>query len=99
MFNHVPTNHASRRCAQRGISELAIQSILAIGIEVEGGYLVTQQAAREKAASLRREADIVERIAGRRVVIDGDRLVTAYMTTKSKRRHLIMRAEQRNLEL
>lgn len=76
------TQHAAMRLAQRGFRTGDVETIIAIGTPVEGGYLV-----REKDVVTSDQAP--RRLAGARVVIKSGRVITAYHANKSKSRRLL----------
>ena len=91
----VLTQHAMQRMAQRGIKPSHLELAMSIASEVEGGFLVRDIDARQAAAQLREMASTVERLAGKRVVIDGETLITAYHATPSTERRLLQEKGQR----
>jgi hypothetical protein len=84
-----PTTHATLRMSQRGIAEDAIEWIKWIGTEVEGGYLVREKDFQSLDRDVKRLRDHVRRLVGKRLVVKGNRLVTAYHATPSKERRLL----------
>lgn len=72
------TPHAAMRFAQRGFRDGDAELIMAIGTEVEGGYLMREKDVREAEAWLKRQAHKLRRLVGKRVIVAGDMIVTAY---------------------
>ncbi|WP_036282803.1 hypothetical protein [Methylocystis sp. ATCC 49242] len=91
------TAHATKRVAQRGIAPNDLELIKRIGTEVEGGYLVRQKDFQVLDRELRHLRDQAKRLVGKRVVVDGDTIVTAYHANAGKERWLLRRAERRAL--
>jgi hypothetical protein len=91
-----PTAHATMRMSQRGIAEDAIALIKWIGTEVEGGYLVREKDFQSLDRDLKRLRDHARRLVGKRLVVEGNRLVTAYHTAHSKERRLLRGAQARS---
>lgn len=92
------TAHAAVRMAQRGISSDDLELIKRIGTEVEGGYLVREKDFQILDRELKQLRDRARRLVGKRVVIDGEHIVTAYHANAGKERRLLRHAEQRALE-
>jgi hypothetical protein len=92
------TTHALARCGQRGIGVRDAELAVLLGVEVEGGFLLMQRQCAAAARNFRCLADRLDRLAGTRVVAEGNAVVTAYRTTRRKQRRLLRWAEERNLE-
>lgn len=92
------TSHGRARMAQRAILPEDVELVVALGVEVADGYLMTEKACRARQHELRRQIAHLDRLAGKRVILAGDRVVTAYHATRKRARRLIRRAERRNLE-
>ena len=93
MIDQNLTAHAALRIAQRGIRHDDLDLIQWIGTEVEGGYLVRQRDFQALERDLKRLREKVRRLIGKRVVIAGGTVVTAYHTQSSKERRLLRTAE------
>jgi hypothetical protein len=91
------TAHVTARMSQRGISNGDLQLIQFIGSEVEGGYLVRKKDFQVLDRELKQLHDHARRLVGKRLVIEGDRLVTAYHATRSKELQLLRSAPDRSL--
>jgi hypothetical protein len=90
------TAHAVKRMAQRGLTDDDVELIRWIGTEVEGGYLVREKDFQALDRELRQLRDQARRLVGKRLVLEGDRLVTAYHAGRSKQRLLVRGAEARS---
>jgi len=90
------TAHAVKRMAQRGLADDDLELIRWIGTEVEGGYLVREKDFQALDRELRQLRDQARRLVGKRLVLEGDRLVTAYHAVRSKQRLLLRGAEARS---
>lgn len=88
------TPHAIARLAQRAVSIEDIEIISLIATDVECGYLVREKDFQAFERALNQLRDRARRLVGKRVVVDGDRVVTAYHTGRSKERQLLHHAEQ-----
>ena len=82
--------------AQRGIATDDFSLIMWIGTEVEGGYLVREKDFQALDRNLKELRDRARRLIGKRVVMEGDRIVTAYHANRRKKRHLLRHLEQRS---
>ena len=91
------TPHAVVRLSQRGMADSELELIALVGTEVEGGYLVRRQDVQAVEQTVKRFLDKVRRLAGKRVVIDGERVVTAYHAGRHTERRLLRSAEERDL--
>jgi hypothetical protein len=89
------TAHARMRMSQRGIANDDLELIKWIGTEVEGGYLVREKDYQALDRQLKRLRDHARRLVGKRLVVEGNRLVTAYHATRTKERRLLRGAEER----
>jgi hypothetical protein len=81
--------------SQRGIANDDLELIQWIGTEVEGGYLVREKDYQALDRELKQLRDHARRLVGKRLVIEGDRLVTAYHAARTKERRLLRGAEER----
>ena len=89
MSNMKMTRHAEVRSAQRGIGINAIELVMSLGTEVEGGYILLRKDIEPLVHFLKREIDKLRRLEGKRIVIQRDAFVTAYHATQSDRRRLL----------
>jgi hypothetical protein len=91
------TAHGAVRIAQRGITGDQVELIRRIGTEVEGGYLVREKDFQALDRELKQLRDQVRRLVGKRLVLEGDRLVTAYHALPGKQRQLLRDKQARSL--
>jgi hypothetical protein len=91
------TAHAAKRASQRGLASGDLELIRRIGTEVEGGYFVREKDFQILDRELKYLRDQARRLVGKRVVIDGDHIVTAYHANAGKERRLLRCAERRTL--
>jgi hypothetical protein len=75
--------------AQRGLANDDIEIIRWIGTEVEGGYLVREKDFQALDRELKHLRDQVRKLVGKRLVLQGDCLITAYHAVRSKQRLLL----------
>ncbi len=83
------STHAIVRMAQRGFRDSDADWIVAIGTEVEGGYLVRKKDVQELTRQLKHMQQILDRLAGKRLVVDGGTVVTGYHAKRSKLQKLL----------
>ena len=63
--------------------------------EVESGYLVREKDYQALDRELKQLRDHARRLVGKRLVVEGNRLVTAYHTARTKERRLLRGAGER----
>jgi hypothetical protein len=91
------TNHAAVRMAQRGILPKDSELIVLIGTEVDDGYLVREQDYLEVEHAMKRFLERLRRVVGKRLVLRGNHVVTAYRPSKKRERRLLRNAQERDL--
>ena len=91
------TEHAVVRLSQRGLGADDIDLIMLLGSEAPDGYLVRDHDCAALEATLKRLLDKVQRLKGKRVVVKGEHLVTAYHATAKEQRRLRRRAFERGM--
>jgi hypothetical protein len=79
------SNHAVARLAQRAVSVSDLDWALQLGREFDDGLLVLDKDTEAAALELEREAKRVRRLAGLRIVRDGDTLITIYRARPANR--------------
>ncbi len=92
------TNHAVTRMAQRGISSDDLELARRIGTEVEGGLVVREKDVQALERELKHLQVRARRLVGKRLVVDGDVVITAYHATRAKERRLLRGATSRSWE-
>ena len=85
------TDHAHLRMAQRGFAVTDIELALTIGTEVEGGVFVRDKDCEHALTALAEVRRQIERLRGKRLVCDGEHLVTAYRAKPKKAKSLLRR--------
>jgi len=83
------TRHAVARMAQRGLKCDDLELVQWIGTPVEDGYLVRQKDFQLLECELKKLRDQARRMVGKRVVVVGDRIITAYHADRDKARRLL----------
>lgn len=90
------TAHAITRMSQRGIARGDLELVRWIGTEVEGGYVVREKDVQALERELKHLQDQARRLVGKRVVVDGDVVVTVYHADRGKEKRLLRGAETRS---
>jgi len=83
------TSHAAVRIAQRGIAGNDLDLITWLGTEVEGGYFLRHKDFATFDRALKDLRQRARRLVGKRVVVEGERVITAYHATSGKQRRLL----------
>jgi hypothetical protein len=91
------TAHAAIRIAQRGMRSRDLDLISLIGTKVEGGYLILEKDYQALERQFKQVSVTARRLVGKRLVIAGDRVISAYHAGDGKKRRLIRGAEKREL--
>ena len=93
MSNLSYSAHAISRMSQRALRESDIELILEIGTDTSDGYVVCKKDVQRYVRRCKKQIAQVERLEGKRVVIEGDRVVTAYHATCHKQKHLLRQVD------
>ena len=91
------TNHAAVRMAQRGILPKDSELIVLIGTQVDDGYFVREQDYQEVERALKQLLNRFRRVVGKRLVVQGNHVVTAYHPSRKYQRRLLRNAQERDL--
>jgi len=83
------TRHAVTRFDQRGIRQSDAPLIMAIGTEVEGGYLVRKTDIEQAEQDGMADPDHLRRLQGKRMVAHGGLVTTGYHASSRKARQLM----------
>lgn len=78
------TAHAATRMSQRGIGSGDLELVRWIGTEVEGGFIVREKDFQALERELKHLREQARRLVGKRLVIDGSVVVTAYHANRGK---------------
>ena len=90
------TNHATIRMAQRGIVQKDAELIALIGTEVDDGYYVREQDYQQIENALKKILERLKRLVGKRLIVQNNRIVTAYHPSRKCRRRLLRDAREAN---
>lgn len=91
------TRHAMMRMGQRAFRDDDIDLIALIGTQVEDGYIVLNRDRQAAERELKRLLERIRRLSGKRLVVTGGSIVTAYRAYKATERKLIRNIEDREL--
>ena len=83
------SDHAVCRMQQRGVMERDIELITAIGMETGDGYFVRRKDVQAFERDLKSLINRAHRLVGKRIVVEGNRLVTAYVASPRKQKRLL----------
>jgi hypothetical protein len=89
------TNHGQMRMRQRGLSADDLGLLLQVGVDVPDGYFVTRKGCAKLIRHLKQIIGRLERLPGRKAIVRGNALVTAYHASKAQQRQLAAQAEER----
>ncbi len=93
------TKHAAQRIAQRALSMSEAELIVNFGTEIEDGYIFLERDCAALERELKNAAQQLRKLRGKRLVVAGENLVTAYHATKSTMHCLLKFGEERQMEL
>lgn len=96
MSDLVLSRHATTRMAQRGFNMKDAELIALLGCEVEGGYFVRDKDCYEIERILKNALNQIQRVRGKRLVVDKNVIVTAYFPTRGKARRMLRDVSERN---
>ena len=97
MSNLNLTDHAIIRMSQRGLGLKDFELMESIGTEVEGGFLIRKKDVRSLEQQLKSILHRAQRLEGKRLVVSGNTVVTAYHTTERKKRRLLRDTDDHSL--
>ena len=92
MNNLALTNHAVLRLSQRGFVPSDLDLIMAIGSEVEDGFLVLKKDIQAVEQTLRALLKKLKKVEGKRLVVVDGSLVTAFHASDREQCRLTRRA-------
>jgi hypothetical protein len=72
------TKHARVRIRQRGLREGDVEFILNHGTDTGDGAILADKDARRVIAEAKKQIDMAERLRNKRVVADGDEIITVF---------------------
>jgi len=85
------SRHAVQRLGQRGLRFEYIEWIMRIGTQTEDGIIVTDK-------NIKDAEQVLKRLRGKRIVIAGNTLVTAYHAHQAPKRKLLRATRERDLD-
>ena len=83
------SRHAELRMAQRGVTEEAIETILAHGASTRDGVILRRREVGEVIAALRAEIRELERLRDKFVVLADDTVITCYTPGRRKMKRVL----------
>ena len=97
MNSLTPTRHALSRMSQRGMRPSDLDYIIALATEVEGGFVILERDYQNFERQVKRTLKRVRRLVNKRIVSEGDSIITAYHMTENKKRRLFKASKKGNL--
>ena len=91
MLNYELTNHAQTRLPQRNLKKSDLDLVLTLGTETSDGIVLTNKDAAQAIKELKDEIERVERLTNLFVVVDCNRLITAYRPRRRKMKKIMRR--------
>ncbi len=92
MFDHILTRHAETRMRQRGLRDADLHLLLDCATQVApDAYLLTRKDAAREIARHKREIQRLERLSGRKIVVDGAAVLTCYYSRPKDQRRTLRR--------
>lgn len=98
MINLALTNHAKTRFSQRSISEQDLNLVMIMASEVEDGFIILNQDYKALESEVKRFLQRAKRLVGKRFVIEGDTVITAYHCNKGKTKALLQQSRSRSMK-
>lgn len=86
------TVHAEARTSQRGIRASDLELLRLVGLPVHDGFLATDKGCEEIERQCKYLVERLRHLRGKRMVVCGGRIVTAYHASRRKERQLLRRA-------
>jgi hypothetical protein len=88
------TSHATARMGQRGMTSKDTELIVLIGTRVQDGYFVRRSDYQLVEHELKRFLQHCRRLIGKRLVVQDNRIVTAYTPGKKYERRLMKKLRE-----
>ncbi len=82
------TEHANCRLQQRGLSRRQIELVMAHGVPVDDGYVMTKSAADQRIAELKQEMKLIERLNNVTVIDLHGTIATVYRVSDRRIRRM-----------
>lgn len=80
------SQHADQRLRQRGFSRPDLELVMTFGETIESRFELTNRAATDRIAELKREIQALSHLRGTRVIVADDVIVTTYRALQRRRR-------------
>jgi len=83
------TNHARGRIRQRGLRERDVEFILNYGTDTGDGVILAKKDAQRIIANAKRQIEAAERLVNKRVVADGEEIITVFHADRRQAHQLL----------
>jgi hypothetical protein len=85
------TQHAEKRCRQRGYKTDDVQTVVELGTPVGDTLYLSRRAVFDKVAEYQQMIAKLERLSGTAVIVSDNRIITIYRPGKAKLRRMSRR--------
>lgn len=89
------SQHAEARIKQRGLRINELDLIMLIATEVEGGFYVRKKDVVDIEHAIKRSLERLKKLPGKRLVVQGNTIVTAYHASQNDERRLLRKGQRR----
>ena len=83
------TKHARSRMRQRGLREQDVEFIIQHGTETRDGFILSRKDAAAVECDAKRLIQLASRLTNKRVIADGDEVITIYHASKKQQHSLL----------
>lgn len=95
-MSYIMTKHADVRANQRGLRSQDIHFLLELGAQIApDAYLMTDDVAAREIARRKHEIQQLERLKGKKVVVEGATVITAYHAKAREQRRSFRKGRAR----
>jgi hypothetical protein len=91
------TNHAETRFSQRSLSPNDLSLLLRIGSETSEGFMVLNRDFQSFERDLKRLAQRVRRLVGKRIIVNSGKVVTGYQCCKKTEKAMLRNSKEKGL--
>ena len=92
------TKHAKTRFSQRSISEHDLKLVMIMASEVDDGFMILNRDYKALESEVKRILQRAKRLVGKRFVIEGETVITAYHCNKGKTKTLLQHSRSRSMK-
>lgn len=97
MVDYYLSDHVRVRMRQRGRRSEEVELLISAATQVEpGAYLLTEADVRREVARRKREISRLEKLAGWKVIVAGDTVVSCYHSRREDQKRMLRRGRARS---